>query len=272
MTNRVYGRLPVGLLGFMLGLSLSMPGWADEQAGAELAQQVYDRPEGNDAVTRGRMVLGGEGRRERVRESYEYRLEGEEDESWNLIRFTSPSNIADTGLLVHNRPEGASDQWLFLPAAQRVRRISSENRGGSFVQSELWFEDLEDREPHKDSHRLLGEDSYEGTEVKLLESVPVDAGNSVYSKRLSWVHPDTHIPLRIDFYQDGDEPVKRLTVERIERIQGYWTVMSSTMTDLRQGRTTRLEVEEVVYDQGLPRDLFTSRALSDPSRETDYRP
>jgi len=173
---------------------------------------------------------------------------------------------------VHNRPEGASDQWLFLPAAQRVRRISSENRGGSFVQSELWFEDLEDREPHKDSHRLLGEDSYEGTEVKLLESVPVDAGNSVYSKRLSWVHPDTHIPLRIDFYQDGDEPVKRLTVERIERIQGYWTVMSSTMTDLRQGRTTRLEVEEVVYDQGLPRDLFTSRALSDPSRETDYRP
>lgn len=261
--------LVVGML--TLSLALVGPVAADEEAGRALAQAVYDRPDGDDAVTRGRMVLGGEGRRERVRESYEYRLDGDDGESWNLIRFTHPANIADTGLLVHNRPDDASDQWLFLPAAQRVRRISSENRGGSFVQSELWFEDLRTASPTRTPTVFWG-GPLPGVEVKLLASVPVDPDNSVYSKRLSWVHPDTLIPLRIDFYQSGEEPVKRLTVDRIERIQGYWTVMRSTMADLRRGRETTLEVEEVVYDQGLPRDLFTSRALSDPTLERDYRP
>ncbi|WP_018873784.1 outer membrane lipoprotein-sorting protein [Thioalkalivibrio sp. ALJ16] len=246
---------------------------AAETDGRALAEAIHQRPDGRDSVTRGIMTLTGAGRRERVRESYEYRLDGDEPgESWNLIRFTSPRNIADTAILVHNHPGGDVDQWLYLPAAQRERRISSENRGGSFVQSELYFEDLEDREPHKDHHRILGTETFEGVEVTLLESTPVDPGNSVYSKRLSWVHEETLIPLRIDLYEGGDEPAKRVEVQEILEVQGYWTVMRSTMTDLGSGRVTVLEVEDIVYDTDLPRDLFTTRGLADPERARPYRP
>ncbi len=269
MTIPLYRFAITGMLAFGFAGGLLAEELTDGQA---LAEAIYDRPDGNDAVTRGRMTLSGEGRRERVRETYEYRLDGERGESWNLIRFTSPRNIADTALLVHNHPGGDVDQWLFLPAAQRERRISSENRGGSFVQSELYFEDLEDREPHKDHHRIVGEDSYEGTPVTLLESVPVDPDNSVYSKRLSWVHEETLIPLRIDLYEGRDTPSKRLTVQAILDIQGYWTVMRSTMMDLRSGRMTVLEVDEVMYDNDLPRDLFTTRGLTDPERARPWRP
>lgn len=257
----------------LLALALAAPVAADNGSdGQALATAVYERPDGRDAVTRGRMILTGEGRRDRVRETYEYRLDGETGESWNLIRFTSPRNIADTALLVHNHSGGDVDQWLFLPAAQRERRISSENRGGSFVQSELYFEDLEDREPHKDRHRIIGEDTYQGTPVTLLESVPVDPDNSVYSKRLSWVHEETLIPLRIDLYEGGESPSKRLEVQEILDVQGYWTVMRSTMTDLDSGRITVLEVDDVVYDNDLPQSLFTTRGLTDPERARPYRP
>lgn len=259
-----------GLLAFGCAAPVIASGYSDGQA---LAEAIYDRPDGDDAVTRGQMTLTGEGRRrDRVRESYEYRLDGDEGKSWNLIRFTSPRNIAETALLVHNHPGGDVDQWLFLPAAQRERRISSENRGGSFVQSELYFEDLEDREPHKDDHRIVGTDTFEGVEVTLLESTPVDPDNSVYSKRLSWVHEETLIPLRIDLFEGGEEPSKRMEVQEIREIQGYWTIMRSTMTDLESGRQTVLDVDEVVYDTDLPRDLFSSRSLSDPERARPYRP
>lgn len=255
-----------------LGLGAGSVGPVQANDGAELARAVHERPDGKDAVIRGTMTLSGPGRRERIRESYEFRLDGESGESWNLIRFTTPRNIADTALLVHNRPDGGVDQWLYLPATQRERRISSENRGGSFVQSELYFEDLEDREPNKDHHRILGQELYEGVEVTLLESVPVDSGNSVYSRRVSWVHGQTLIPLRIDLYERGNDPAKRLEVQEIQEVQGYWTVMRSTMTDLASGRVTVLEVDAIVYDNDLPRELFTTRGLRDPELARPYRP
>nr|WP_242510872.1 outer membrane lipoprotein-sorting protein [Halorhodospira halophila] len=246
---------------------------ADEApSGEELAQAVFDRPDGDDLVTRGSMTLTGERSRDRVRESFEYRLDGADGESWSLIRFTSPANIEDTALLVHNHADGESDQWLYLPAADRVRRVSGDNRGSSFVQSDLYFEDLEDRRPEEDEHRLIGTDTYGGREVWLLESKPVEADNSTYSRRLRWIDPDTLVELRIDFYRGGEDPIKRLEVQELEKIDGYWTVTRSTMSHLEQGTQTVLEVDDTRYDQGLPQDLFTSRVLSNPSRERPFRP
>ena len=87
------------------------------------------------------------------------------------------------------------------------------------------------------------------------------------------MHPEILIPLRIDLFGDGsDTPMKRFEVQAIERIQGYWTVTESTMQHLERGTTTTLSVEEVIYDQGLPRELFRTRALADPARERRYRP
>ncbi len=273
MTSGKFGSVAkaVGLLAILACAWLPGPVPAAEGSGLALARQVHDRPAGQDAVTRGTMTLRGGGR-DRVRELFEYRRDGIGSESWVLLRFTAPANIANTGLLVHNHDDADADQWLYLPAAQRVRRISSANRGGSFVQSDLYFEDLEDRLPEKDHHRLLGEETLQGVVVKVLESVPVEASNSVYSKRLSWIHPETLLPLRIDFFQGGEEPVKRLEVHRIDQIQGYWTVMASTMTTLGSGHQTVMEVEAVVYDQDLPETLFTTRALSDPMVEQGFRP
>lgn len=246
---------------------------AETDAARELAQAVYDAPNGNDLASRATMTLTEKGRSPRKREMYTLGLDRGEGERWSLTRFTKPSDIRGVGLLTKDYPGDRNEQWLYLPALDRVRRVSSSRKGGRFVGSDLFFEDLRDREVGMDRHRLAGEEKVGKMTTKVLISEPVDPKSSVYTKRISWVHPKTLIPLRVDFYQRrSDKPVKRLRVKRLKRIQGFWTVLDSTMTDLRSGHVTRITQSAVKYNQGIPAQLFTSQALADDGAETRFRP
>lgn len=246
---------------------------ANDAEGTALARQVYDRPDGRDMSVRLRMTLTERGRAPRARLFYSYRQDQGRGRVRSLVRFIEPADVAGTGLLTQDTPGQESAQWLFLPAVNKERRISGSRKGGRFVGSDIYFEDLRDRLVEQDRHRAIGTDSVLGTTCKLLESVPVDPSNSVYSRRVSCIHPETFLPLRVEFFEGGKStPSKRLVVSRIQRVQGYWTVLDSTMTDLASGHETRLAVEEIKYDQGLPESLFSIQALTDPARDTPYRP
>lgn len=261
----------VGAAALSVGLLTSAPARADA-AGDRLARRVYDRPGGKDATSLVTMTLTERGRAPRAREMLVYRLERRAGEINSLIRFTEPADIEGTGLLTHDRPDGDSNQWIYLPALDRVRRIDSNRKGGRFVNSDYYFEDLRDRKVEQDSHVVSGRETIAGIACEVLESVPVEAGNSVYVRRVSWIDPASLLPVRVDFYEKRpDQPSKRLEVVRRERIQGYWTAMDTTMTDLNTGHQTRLTIKRVVYDRRLPARLFTTQALADESVEEDYR-
>jgi hypothetical protein len=249
----------------------AFPAAADEALA--LAQRVHDRPNGRDLTTLGRMVLTEKGRAPRIRELVAYRLDKSGGETANLIRFLEPEDIAGTGLLSIDRADGSTDQWLYLPALDRVRRISSDRKGGRFVGSELYYEDLQERKPSKDRHRLLGSQNENGILCDVLESVPLDPRESVYSKRISWIDPATAIPQRVDYFEkDAATPAKRWLLRGKKRNQGYWTITDSRMIDLASGNETRMVVDAALYDQKLPDKLFTSQSLADESLESEYRP
>jgi len=244
-----------------------------EIAGRELAQRVYNRPDGRDGSSRAVMTLTEKGHSPRVRQMYSYRLDKGSGEVWSLIRFTFPPDIDGTGTLTQDFPGEDSNQWLYLPALDRTRRIPSSRKGGRFVGSDLYYEDLQDREVAMDKHRLIAKEPLEGVMCDVLESIPAKASNSVYSKRVSWIHPQTLIPLRVDYYKKGrEQPIKQLRVHRIEQVRGYWTVMDSTMTEIDSGHQTNIKVESISYDVGLPEALFSRKMLADPAREERYRP
>lgn len=258
---------------FLLLLSAPIQVSAGDGPGTKLARQVYDRPAGKDAVSQVTMILSGKGVRTRERSLALYRLDKGAGERWSLMRFFTPADVKDTGLLTMDYPGNDSDQWLYLPALDRVRRISSSRKGGRFVGSDFYYEDLRDREPDMDTHRLIGKGKVGGIACDILLSRPVDPDNSTYSKRVSWVHRKTLTPLRVDFYKKGEKkPVKRLLARRLKKIQGYWTVLQSTMYDLRSGHRTQLATSRILFDQGIPESLFSRRGLSDPIREKQYLP
>lgn len=250
---------------------MTMPAMADDAH--DLAQRVYDRPNGRDLTTLGRMVLTEKDRAPRIRETVTYRLDKSGGETANLIRFLDPEDIAGTGLLSIDKADGSTDQWLYLPALDRVRRVSSDRKGGRFVGSDFYFEDLQERKPSKDRHRLLGKQTENGVLCDVIESMPLDADNSVYRKRISWIDPATAIPQRVDYFEkDANAPSKRWLLRGKKRHQGYWTLTDSRMIDLVSGHETRLVVDVALYDQKLPAKLFTSQALADESLESEYRP
>lgn len=264
-------RTYVNWLWLILLLALSSAVSAD--AAMELARKIYDRPNGDDVVTRSSMTLKEKGHAPRTREMFTFAKEFGGGKRWSLARFTQPADIDGVGLLTKDRPGDDSDQWLYLPALDRVRRVSSSRKGGRFVGSDLFFEDLRDREPDMDTHQLRGREKLGKILCDVLVSVPVDKSNSVYSKRVSWIHPKTLTALRVDFYQGrSKKPAKRLTVKRIKRIQGVWTVTDSVMHDLKSGHQTRMTAKQVKYNQNLPDRLFSTKALSDDSVDKRYRP
>lgn len=238
-----------------------------------LAQSLFDRPAGRDLTTVVRMELTEKGRPPRTRELISYRLAKGRGESATLIRFLEPKDIAGTGLLSVTSADGSNEQSLYLPAMDRVRRIASDRKGGRFVGSDIYYEDLQERLPSKDRHRLLGKEEIGATTLTVLESVPVDPAESVYKKRVSLVDPQTLLVHRIDYFErDESTPTKRWEMLASKRIQGYWTVTDSRLTDLGTGHSTRLVVDGVKYDRKLPAQLFTPKALADETLEAEYRP
>ena len=241
--------------------------------GDRLAQAVYDQSTSGDASSRVEMLLARKGKKPKQRILYSYAKDKGAAERWTLLRFIKPNNVEKTGLLTKDYTGDESDQWLYLPALDRVRRISSSRKGGRFVGSDFQYEDLTDREVNMDYHRILGKDKVSGIECSLLESIPVKKTNSIYSKRISCIHPKIFIPLRIDYYENNKtEPIKRLKARKIKKVQGYWTIFDSTMYNLKTGHSTKLATTHIKYDQGIPDTLFSQRGLSDDSREIPFRP
>lgn len=250
----------------------ALPVAADE-SGAQLAQRVYDRADGRDSTALTTMTLTEAGRSPRVRRLITYRMKRRAGEIAVLSRFTEPADISGTGLLTLDHPNAESDQWIYLPALDRVRRISASRKGGRFVNSEYYYEDLRDRKPTQDQHRIIKRETLNGVVCDVLESIPVDADNSVYLKRVSWIDPASLLPQQVDFFEKNlQEPSKRILAKKIGKVQGYWTMLDSTVTDLGSGNQTRLTIDKIIFDRRLPAQLFTTQALEDEGVEEEYRP
>lgn len=254
------------ILGGVVGAALA-------QDGAALAQKAYDRPDGDDVTSVGEMILTEKGKSPRKRQMYSFGRDNTAGDSWSLIRFMSPADVKGTGLLSLDLASGKEDQWVYLPALKRSRRIPAGRKGGRFVGSDIVYEDMQDRKPGEDTHSIVGSEKVNGVDCTMLESVPKDAASSTYKKRVSCINEKMLVALRTDYYQGkSDKPSKRYEVRRIKKLQGFWTVMESVVTDLKTGHETTITTDTVKYDQGLPESLFAKQALEDSSVEEQYRP
>lgn len=239
------------------------------ESGLELATAVYDRPDGDDMFSTGVMALVEKGHKPRVRQMVSFRQDKANGDIVSMIRFKKPIDIKNTGLLtVDYKEDKDTDQWIYLPAVDKSRRVSSKRKGGRFVGSDIFYEDLRDRKVSADSHRILRKEKLNGMDTIVLESIPVVASNSVYDKRLSWIHEKTLLAVRLDLFKDGGKkPIKRVLIKKIASKQGIWTAMTSVVKDLNTGHETHMKINKILYNQNLPADIFTQKFLNDPQRE-----
>ncbi|AJF07962.1 outer membrane lipoprotein-sorting protein [Geoalkalibacter subterraneus] len=240
--------------------SESHPAAGSELSGRELAQRVYDRPVGEDMTSHAVMELISAKGSVRKREFQVYGMDQKGQRS-QLIRFTSPADISGTGFLVFERGQGDTEQFLYLPALRRTRRIVSSQKGHSFVNSDFSYEDMERRPVDSWSHKIAGSEKIGPMVTLVLESRPKEDTTSSYTLVKSWVAPEIDMPLRVEYYQRNDRLVKTYQVLSLENIQGYWTETKVVMEDAESGHKTIIANLETSYDTGLSDDIFTQRYL-----------
>ncbi|MCC5865468.1 MAG: outer membrane lipoprotein-sorting protein [Wenzhouxiangella sp.] len=260
------------LLALYAGPSLADDGEQPER-GRALMAAVFEQATGVQLAAFQRMELIEPGRESRVRELYVFRRGPGAGSAATLIRFTAPGDIAGTGLLSIGDSLSGIDQWLYLPAHGRVRRIPAGRQGGRFAGSDFSYEDLRDRPVDLDQHRWLGEDWLDGERLERVESRPIEAASSSYAKRVLWIDAQRALPLRIDFYRGRDsEPFKRFQVLATERVGHLLLISDSLMLDLASGHQTRLRQLCLEQRDELPDYLFSVRALEDPGLDRPFRP
>lgn len=244
-----------------------------EERGKALMADLFARSRGTQLATLQRMELTESGRRPRVRELFLFRRNQGDLPAASLVRFRSPANVANTGLLsVGDRNEGV-DQWVYLPAHGRVRRVPAGRQGGRFAGSDFFYEDMRDRPVDLDEHRWMGEEMKNGRKLEKVESRPKDPATSSYARRVYWIDPEKNLPFRIDFFRRSEpEPFKRYRVLETQTVEGLVIVRDSVMKDLESGHQTRMRVLCAEKRDDLPGSLFQRRTLEDPARDRPYHP
>jgi len=247
---------------FLLSLycCLTLPSAQAQPDGTELAQSVYDRYVGDDTTSHQIMELIPEKGQPRVRE---LDIIGADRDGLrkSLLRFTAPADIEGTGFLTLEDGKGDTEQFLYLPALKRTRRIVAGQKSRSFVNTDFTFEDMERRPVADSEHVVMGEESIGGVACWILESRPKPEAESQYSAIKAWIAKDMFLALRVDFFKKGPEPAKRYTVLQLENVQDIWTETKVSMEDLETGHKTVLTTTAVRYDSGIEDSAFSTQAL-----------
>jgi outer membrane lipoprotein-sorting protein len=188
-------------------------------------------------------------------------LEQQEEGDKRLIVFNEPRDVKGTAFLVFTKKDGNDDQWLYLPALRRVKRIASKNQSGPFVGSEFAYEDLSSQEVEKYKHRYLLDETFSGKECYVIERVPLDK-NSGYTKQILWLDKEEFRQYKVEYYDRKKSLLKTFTANGYRSYgENYWRADQFEMLNHLTGKSTTLNWNEYVFTQGLEDRMFHQNAL-----------
>ncbi len=233
-----------------------------EEKGLAVAKEADARDTGfGDTSTKLTMTLTNQHGQTSSRYMSNRTLEVEGDGDKSLIVFDSPRDVKGTATLTYTHKSGTDDQWLFLPALQRVKRISSNNKSGPFMGSEFAYEDLSSQEVEKYTYKYLGEESVNGVNSIKIERYPVDP-KSGYTKQIVWYNADNYRQEQAEFYDRKDALLKTLTYGKYKLyLDKYWRAGEMLMVNHQTGKKTLLEFEDYQFATGLADGDFTQNSL-----------
>jgi len=178
-----------------------------------------------------------------------------------IVVFDRPADVKGTALLSNSYNKKEDEQWLYLPAAKRVKRISSSSRSGSFMGSEFCYEDMGNRSVEKYEYTYLRKEKCGAEECALIERRPREE-DSVYSKQLVWMDSEYRI-VRVDYFDRKQALYKRLTLKNFQKhIEKIWRPGTLSMENLQNKRSTEINFENFKFRTGLKKSDFNSDSLT----------
>lgn len=255
----------------LLVLAVSLPpaaraAEAPEAKGLRIFREMEKRDDGFvDTRETLRMILRNRGGDESVRRMRMKTLEVQGDGDKSVIVFDNPRDVKGTALLTYSHRKKSDDQWLYLPALKRVKRISSSNKSGSFMGSEFTYEDFGSREVEKYTYKWLRDEPCPGELGKLtchvVESYPTDR-KSGYTKIVNWVDSEEFRQVKGEFHDRKRSHLKTLTSTGFEKhLKRFWRPMRMEMINHQSGKSTELKWDSYKFRTGLKKSDFSRNAL-----------
>lgn len=235
--------------------------FADEK-GLWIANQIDKRDAGfKNQVSETKMILKNKSGQTSSRSMRIKALEVKGDGDKSLTIFDSPRDVKGTAFLSFSHAKTADDQWLYMPALRRVKRISSNNKSGPFMGSEFAYEDISSQEVDKYTYKYIKEDKVEGIDGHVFERYPVDK-KSGYTKQVVFVDTKEWRVHKIDFYDRKGELLKTLkNLEYKKFSNNKWRPMLMQMKNHQTGKSTSLVWNSIKFGQKISERDFNKSAL-----------
>ena len=233
----------------------------------EIVKQVDIRDVGDNGVATMKMVLIDKHGAKRVRSMKKYAKDKGED-IYSAIFFLSPSDVKNTAFLTYDYDDSArdDDQWLYLPALKKTKRIASSDKSASFMGSDFSYSDMTSRNIEDYTYKLAKESKVGQHKVWIIESKPKTQktiDETDYTKSYMFVRQDNFVVIRaLHFLTDGKK--KYMDVKKLEKIDGIWVATEIEMKT-KKGKqtlhTTVLKFNDVKFNQDLSDNFFTVRQI-----------
>ncbi len=256
------------LIGVTLGLSLLTTNLlADDPKARAIMEKVDARDDGKTIEQDMMMILIDKNGKKRIRDMKSYSKDFSVDEH-QIMFFKSPADVKNTAFLTYDYDKASKDddQWLYLPALKKVKRIPSSDKSSSFMGSDFSYYDMTDRNLEDYNFKLLKETKVRGKKVWMIEAIPRTkkvVKESGYTKTIGLVRQDNYVVVRsIGFLKNGKK--KYLDIKKLHKQGGVWLVDEMTMTT-KKGKTmvhkTVLKFNNIKLNKGIDDNMFTTRRL-----------
>lgn len=197
---------------------------------------------------------------EKIREMQMKVLEGE-DADKSLMEFTKPADVKGTKFLNYEHVNKDDDQWLYLPALKRVKRISSKNKSGAFMGSEFSYEDLSAFNVKKYVYEgEVQEGILDSKDVYIVHAKPLSK-YSGYTKLISYVDKKSFLIQKIEYFDRKNKLLKTATFSDYKKFADVNRIGKISMQNFQNDKTTILIWSEEKINTGLSDKDFHKRYL-----------
>ena len=233
-----------------------------EERGLEIAMAADAADTGfGDFTADMRMILKNKAGKTSTRVIRIKTLEVEGDGDKSLSLFDQPADVKGTAMLTWTHGLEPDDQWMYLPALKRVKRINSRNKSGPFMGSTFAFEDLGSQEVEKYTYKYLRDEACGDLQCYVMERYPAYE-YSGYTRQVVWLDKEAYRAVKIEFYDRKKSLLKTLEASGFQQYLGkYWRPASMNMVNHQTGKSTLLEWENYQFQTGLTEADFRSQTL-----------
>ncbi len=184
---------------------------------------------------------------------------GDGDKSLSI--FDEPADVKGTAFLTFSHAVKPDDQWLYLPALKRVKRINSKNKSGPFMGSEFAYEDIASQEVQKYTYKYLRDETLNGIDSFVVERYPAYE-HSGYTRQVAWFNKAEYRPEKVVFYDRKNSLLKTLTYDDYQQyLDQYWRAHQMHMENHQTGKSTTLKWNNYQFRTGLSDRDFNKNSL-----------